>query len=247
MKVIYVIDSVTEINKKIDLLKNRIGNDIIFIVKASLVKLFQTYGYTVNAVYNNNLPKIIHTVLLKSEPCDVIYCKSSLNLNDKILNKFISTIGNKTKVVNVMPKYNAFENFGHWAYNIYVKSLFKTKDSLVSPKLQFLPEAFVTELLSSHFGNKLFEVNQNLCVNITFEDKELNKNLKEKTKLNKNLLIPVIVALTITIALLTTLVVAGKVNYLICLIFIFLYVLDIIFAIIYQCKLYFDKRFFDKD
>ena len=32
MKVIYVIDSVTDINSKIQLLKNRFGNDIYFVV-----------------------------------------------------------------------------------------------------------------------------------------------------------------------------------------------------------------------
>ena len=41
MKVIYVIDSVANITEKVQLLKNRFGNNIYFIVKANLVKTIQ--------------------------------------------------------------------------------------------------------------------------------------------------------------------------------------------------------------
>ena len=249
MKVIYVIDSVTDINSKIQLLKNRFGNDIYFVVKSKFLKIFQTYGYQTNAIYTKNLPEVIHTMLAKNEEIsDVVCLYSSLNINDRILNKFISAIQtNSGKVVNVCPNYNFFEDLGHSVYNIYVKSLFKNKDNLASAKIQYLPKEFVVELMTSHFGNKLFEINPKLCKNIYFEDKEFNNNLKTKTGFNKNLLVPIILALTLTIALFTTLVLCQGINYIGILIFIVLYLLDIVLTIIYQCKIYFDKRFFDKD
>jgi len=249
MKVIYVIDSVTDINSKIQLLKNRFGNDIFFVVKSKFVKIFQTYGYQTNAIYTKNLPEVIHTMLAKSNEIeDVICLHSCLNIDDKVLNKFIQAIQSNTgKVVNVCPSYNFFEDLGHSVYNLYVKSLFKNKDNLASAKMQYLPKAFVEELLTSHFGNKLFEINPGLCKNIHFEDKEFNKSLKTKTGFNKNLLVPIILALTLTIALVTALVLAQGINYIGILIFTVLYLLDIVLTIIYQCKIYFDKRFFDKD
>ena len=167
-----------------------------------------------------------------------------MEINDTILNKFLNAVKNKTKVVNVIPKYNLFENMSNAAYNVYVKSLFKTKDSMASPKLQFLPKAFVEELLYSHFGNKLFEVNEKLCVNITFEDKKINESLKAKAGLNRNMLIPLIAALVITALFILSIAIFKQINYIMILIFIFLYLLDIFFAIIYQCKLYFDERIF---
>ena len=136
---------------------------------------------------------------------------------------------------------------GNAIYNVYVKSLFKNQDNLASAKMQYLPKAFVEELLTSHFGNKLFEINPSLCKNIYFEDKEFNKNLKTKTGFNKNLLVPIILALTLAIVLFTTLVLCQGINYIGVLIFIVLYLLDIVLTVIYQCKIYFDKRFFDKD
>ena len=244
MKVVYVIDSVTGIQSKIDLLRNRFGNEILFVVKSNLIKIFETYGYKANAVYGKNLPKVIHSMLSKDEADDVVYCKSSLNIDNNILNRFLNAIKNKTRVVNVMPKYNIFESMSNAAYNVYVKSLFKTKDSMASPKLQFLPKAFVEELLTSHFGNKLFEVNEKLCVNITFDDKKINDNLKAKASLNRNMLIPLIAALVITALFILSVAIFKQINYIMILIFFFLYLLDIMFAIIYQCKLYFDERIF---
>ena len=132
-------------------------------------------------------------------------------------------------------------------YNLYVKALFKNQDNLASAKIQYLPKAFVEELLNSHFGNKLFEISPSLCKEIHYEDKEFNKSLKTKTGFNKNLLVPIILALTLTVALFTTFVLLQGINYIAALIFIVLYLLDIVLTIIYQCKIYFDKRFFDKE
>ena len=249
MKVIYVIDSVADINSKVQLLKNRFGDNIYFVVKANLVKIFQTYNYTVNAIYSKNLPEVIHNLLIKSNEVDnVVYLMSSLNINNTLLNKFVSAIqSNPDKIVNVCPNYSFFEQMSNAVYNIYVKALFKTHDSLASSKIQYLPKAFVSELLSSHFGNKLFEVNKSHCKEVYFEDKETNNSLKTKTGFNKNLLIPIIIALMITMALVATLICLQGINYIAALIFFALYILDAILTIIYQCKIYFDKRFFDRD
>ena len=93
MKVLYVVDSVVDISKKIDTIKNHFGGDILYIVKANLVKIFETYGHKANAVYHNNLPTVIQTLLLKHETLtDVVYLKSSVELDKKLLNKYISAI-----------------------------------------------------------------------------------------------------------------------------------------------------------
>ena len=183
-------------------MQNRFGKDIYYVAKANFVKIFQTYGYQVNAIYSKNLPEVIHTMLAKSEEIDdVVYLKNHyLNalktIKDAILNRFISTIqANSRKVVNVCPNYSFFEQLGNAAYNIYVKALFKNKDNLASAKMQYLPKEFVYEILTSHFGNKLFEINPNHCKELYYEDKEFNKNLKTKTGFNKNLLVPIILAL----------------------------------------------------
>ena len=242
MQVLFIVDSITEIKSKIDTLKFRFGNNIKFVVKAQFQSLFSTFGYKANAIYNKNLTRIIQTLVSKSNIEDIVLCKASLDFNKELLDKFVSSIGTGEKVVNVMPKYNGFERMCNNAYNIYVKSLFKIKDSLSSPKLQYLPAKFVEELIYTNFGNKLFELDSRMVKTIYVDDKEVNDSLKVKTKFDKYAIIPIIIALLISIALIVTLAFA-RVNYVAILIFVCLYFLDLIIAIIFQCKLYFDARF----
>ena len=44
MKVIFVVDSISEINNKINLLTNKFQTNIVYIVRADLVELFKTYN-----------------------------------------------------------------------------------------------------------------------------------------------------------------------------------------------------------
>ncbi len=242
MKIVFVVDSITDIKNKINLIQTYFGNNIVYVVKSHFLSIFETFGYKANAVYNKNLSELIHILLLKSDIEPVLLCYSSLNFDANLLTRFRSKIGNGEKIVNIMPKYNIFERIRNSAYNVYVKTIFKSKDSLISPKLQYLPVAFVVELLNSHFGNKLFETNPEYSSTLYIEDNNINASTKIKTKFNKFALIPIIVALLITMFLIISLAFIN-VNFIFVLIFVSLYILNIVFAIIYQCKIYFDARF----
>ena len=242
MKIIYVVDAISDLNKKIGLVKDRLGNNIFYIVKADLADLFKTYGYEPHAIYYKNLSKVINNLLYNTEDEDTIVCYASLKFDRTLLNNFANAIGNKTKIVNLSPKYNIFEKVCNSAYNVYVKYLFKIEDSLVSPKLQFLPEDFVTDFVNSHFSNRLFKLDSQCYKTITTEDKEINKSMKIKTKHLKYNLISLIIALVLTAGLLACIAYL-KVNYLIIFIFTILYILDAILLIIFQCKAKFDQRF----
>lgn len=242
MKVIFVVDSITDLNSKINMLKTRFGNEILYVVKSNLVDLVKTYGINPNAVYKNNYIKVMHILLSNNISNDIVICYSSIKLDNNLLNQFIARIGNKSKVVNVMPSYNTYEKICNSAYNVYVKSLFNVKDSLVSSKLQFLPASIVADLVATHFGNRLFLLDENISTTLYIEKGELNATLKQKTTFSKFHLIPIIAALIITMALIITLAFV-KVNYLVILIFVFVYVLDILLALIFQFKTKFDQRF----
>lgn len=243
MKVLFVIDSITDISKKLNLINNRFGNNIIYIVKANLLPLVQTYNIKPNAIYKNNLVKIIHT-LLEGNTDDIIICYSSIKFDDAFLTKFINKIGDKSKIVNVMPNYNFFERMCNNSYNCYVKALFKTKDSMISSKLQFIPAVFAIELASSHFGNRLFEIGPQYTTTLYMENDETNSTLKQKVKFNKFHLVLIIAALIITVGLLLCLAFTNF-NYGVILTFIGLYVLDAILTIIFHCKAKFDQRFIE--
>ena len=242
MKVVYVVDSITELNNKINLLKMKFGDNLFYVVRADLVDLFKTYGFQPNAVYYKNLTKVVHNLLINCNIDDVVICYSSLKFDNTLLTKFINAIGNKTKIVSVEPKYNALERVCNSAYNIYVKSLFKIKDSMISPKLQFIPSEILIELLSSHLGNRLFEVPTEINKTITVENEEINKSMKTKTHPLKYNLIALIVALIVTIGLLASIAYL-KSNYVAILICVISYVLDFLLTAIFLCKAKFDQRF----
>lgn len=242
MKVVYVVDCITNLTKKINLITNKFGNNILYIVRADLVDLFKTYGFTANAVYYKNLTEVTHALLLKTNVDDLLICYSSLNFDHALLDKFANKIGDKTKIVNLMPNYNSFEQMCNSAYNIYVKSIFKIKDSLISHKLQFIPSVYATDLLSSHLGNRLFEIKPEYIKNVYVDNKEINKSTKTKSHSIKYDLISIIIALAITAGLLASIAYL-KVNYLIILSCVILYILDITLTIIIHCKAKFDQRF----
>ena len=95
MKVVFVIDSVNNLNTKLNMLKTRFGGDILFVVKSNLVELVKTYNINPNAVYSNNFIKPIHILLGYNLGNDIVICYSSVELDNNILNKFISKIGDK--------------------------------------------------------------------------------------------------------------------------------------------------------
>lgn len=242
MKVVYVIDSISKLENKIINLTNHFGNDIMYVVKADLVDLFKTYEHQIHAIYYNNLSSVIHSLLSKSNLDDVVVCYSSLEFDTKLFNNFKNKIGDKKKVVNVIPKENFLEKMCDCVYNIYVKSLFKVKDSFASPKLQFLPKEFVIQLIDSHFGNRLFELSEAHVTNLYIEDEPVNSSLKIKTKPAKYNIISLIIALVLTIGLLAC-IAFTKIHYIVILVFIICYLLDLILVIIFQSKAKFDQRF----
>ena len=242
MKLVYVVDSVADIKNKIDMLQTRFGNKIYFVVKSPFQSLFKSFGYNINAVYTKNLAKVLHTMLLKCTADDFLLCYSSLKLDNQLLNKFLSKIGDGRKFVNLVPNYNVFEQIGDGIYNVYVKTMFKNKDSLASPKLQYIPKEYMLDLLSSHIANKMFEIDPRFVINVYIEDKEINKSAKIKCKTSRFMLIPVIIALLLAVATIITLAFVRP-NFLFWLVMVFLLLLDIIIAIIFTCKNKFDARF----
>lgn len=242
MKVVYVIDSISDFKQKINLIKNRFPCEILFVVRADLLPLVDTYGIKAHAIYYNNLTRIIHTLLINSSLSDVIICYASLKFNNQLLINFSNSIGDKSKIVCLKPNYNAFDRFNNAIYNVYVKSLFKIKDSLISPKLQFIPEEVLLQLLTSHLGNRLFEYPNEFIKNVYIDNPEINKTSKPKTDSLKIGLLSIIITLVLTASLLACIAYLTT-NFIVITIFVLMYILNISLTIIFLCKTRFDQRF----
>jgi len=241
MKLVCVVDSLTDIKNKLEFL-SQFKSNTLFIVFSPFEEIVKTFGITPNAIYTNKLAQIMHIAIEEDGVEDTIIYYTSLNLTAELVNQFLKQIGNKNKVVNLHPKYNIFEKMYNSVYNNYVKGVFKLKDSLCSPKLQFLPKACVEELLSSHIANRMFMLKEGKSVELTSEDKFINKTSKPKYKFNKFHLIPIIVTLLLTAGLLTCLATL-KPNFILIISFVALFILNIIIYTIFNFKNHFDDRF----
>lgn len=239
MQIICIVDSINNLKTNINTLQFHFGENIKYVVKAEFVPLFKTFEYPINAIFGKNLSSVLTKVVSSND--DLVLYRTSLDLNYNLINRFLSHT-NKGKAVNIIPKYNFFEQFGNSVYNTYVNSVFKIKDSLASNKLQYLPAGFVAELLDSHFANKLFELNPSHVINIYIEDNETSKALKTKTNFTKQRILFAIISLAITIALILSMA-FFKINFLFVFIYIMAYTLDVCLAILFKCKAKFDNRF----
>ena len=242
MKIIYVVDSISNLKHKISLFESQIPCDMLYVVRADLVPIFETYGYKPNAVYYKNLTEITHNLLLGCTVDDILIYYSSLDIDKPLLNKFCTSIGDKSKIVTLMPSYNAIESAANSIYNVYVKSLFHVKDSLISAKLQFIPSAYSIELISTHFGNRLFETNPQTTKTVYNDNFTINKSMKSNFKPLRSCLLSIIIALIITATMLATIAYVTT-NFIAISIFVVMYILNVFLTIIFLCKQRFDYRF----
>lgn len=242
MKIIYVVDSISNLKQKITLFQNQIPCDMLFVVRADLVQIFETYGYKPNAVYYKNLTEITHHLLLDCKVDDILMYYSSFNIDKTLLNKFCLSIGDKSKIVTLMPNYNIFEAATNRIYNIYVKSLFHVKDSLISAKLQFIPAAYSVELMKTHLGNRLFETNPEHTKIVYNDNQDINTSMKSHFKPLKSYLLSLIIALVITATMLATIAYVTT-HFIFIAFYVVLYILNILLTTIFLCKQRFDHRF----
>lgn len=243
MKVAYIVDSLTDFTKRINLISSKFGhNNIYFIVRADLMPVFETFSYTAHAVYYKKLSTVLHLLLQNTKRDDVVIYNASLHITENLLNKFIRNIKDGSKIVSLSPTYSRFETMVNSLYNKYVQSLFNIEDSLVSSKLQFIPAAFVNELLKSHISNRLFSLNPEISASFTSDHPLVNKTSKSTySKLKLNLIFS-ISFLVITMLFMLSIAYL-KIKILGCFIFAILIILNTVIYCISNFKMRFDSRF----
>ena len=243
MKVAYIVDSLTDFSKRIELITKKFGREkIYFIVRADLMPFFETFSYTAHAVYYKKLTTVLHLLLQNTQKDDVVICHASLHLTENLLNKFLYFIKGGNKLVSLVPEYSNVEKTFNSLYNRYVRSIFNVEDSLVSSKLQYIPQPFVEELLQTHISNRLFNVNPELCTFFTSEHPLVNSTSKSTyPKLKINLIFTMTSLIIVALFLLSLAYI--KIKFVGCFLFVLLIILNVVLAFIAHFKQRFDHRF----
>lgn len=189
MQTFFVIDDTKNLNQKINLIINNIGDDIRFFVKTNLytqISSNQTIMKNLAGVYKDNeimkIDEYIHSD--KYPSCESVFlCYSSVEFDEKLLISIREKADCGYDSVFVRPKRNWWGKFSDWVYKKFAKFMFGVEDSCYSPKIQYMSKDFVEYLKETTFCNHIFDVRKKYVVDVI--DKTQKSSLNAKTTFNK--------------------------------------------------------------
>ena len=193
MQTFFVIDSTKDLDKKVDMIINNVGDDIKFFVKANLYTQITHNSFVIKNIvgaYKNNEKRKIDEYL-HSEKCVIdatMLYYSSVDIDSNLLAKLREKAMAGYDSVFVKPKQNFFQKIGDWIYKTFAMFLYGVSDATCSPKLQIMSKAFMEHLQDTTFCNHILEVKYKAVVEV-----EKNKTINPKVKFNKYYLYDLIV------------------------------------------------------
>lgn len=199
MEILFVVDSIDDIEHKISLLEV-FGADIKFFIQSKYVAKIIKNKFIVNrvvAIYNNNINETIDKYLKdeKYKPKQTLLCYSSVTLNSDIINKIRDNLQFKPTVIYLKKKLNWWSKFKLWFYQKVVKLIFGLNDEYASIKLQYFSEELMEIFVQTNFKNHIFSIPNSLAVEL---DKGKESSYYNKQKFNKNYLYnPIIICLVL--------------------------------------------------
>lgn len=189
MEILFIIDTIEDLDKKISLINNFEAN-IKFFVKSDLVAKLINNKFVIDnivSIYNKNINETIDKYLKSGDykPTKTLLYYASAPITAEVVNKIKNNIALKPSTIYVKKKFNAWAKFKIWLYQKLVKLIFGLNDAYASVKLQYLSAEFMVELAETNFKNHVFEVPKSLTLEI---DKQDEKQYYPKVKFNKNYL-----------------------------------------------------------
>lgn len=200
MQTFFVIDSVDNLQQKIDLISNNIGDDIKFFVKTSLFTKINNNSFVINnllGIYEKNEKEKIDEYI-KSEKFNldsIFLYYASVSVSVDTLKTIHSKMSFGYDSIFVEPKRNVFEKFTTWCYDKISQLVFRVKDACCSTKVQYLSKNFVEHLKQTSFNNHILDVP--FSYKVSEQDKSNCKSLQDKIKFSKFLIYDLIALFSI--------------------------------------------------
>ncbi len=186
MEILFVIDSIEDLNRKISLLEAT-GADIKFFVNAKYVtKVMQNKNILTNiqAIYNNNINETIDNYLKddKYQAQSALLYHSSVKLTKEILDYVRELIAFNPSTVYVKKRFSFWTKIKLWFYQKLVKLLFDFEDAYASTKFQYFSKEIMQVFSETNFKNHVFAIPNSLSLEISDKDKKTYYN---KPKFNR--------------------------------------------------------------
>lgn len=194
MEILFVIDSIENLDHKLGLLEP-LGANVRFFVKSDLVaSLIKKKDIVKNiiAIYNHNVNITIDKYLRKEDyvPKDTLLYYSSAELTAEMIGNIRDHLVLKPDTIHVKKKLNWWARLKLWFYNKVVKILFGYTDAYASTKLQYFSARLMEAYRETSFKNHIFEIPNTMTIAL---EKGNEQSYYTKTKFNKNYLLNPIV------------------------------------------------------
>lgn len=189
MEVLFIIDDINELERKISLF-NALGVDIKFFVSSKHTATILGNKQIVNdivAIYKNNVNITIDKYIKSPnyKPQETILYYSSAELDVAMIEEIRNKLNIKPDTIYVKKRFNWWQKFKLWVYTNIIKLIFGVKDEYASVKLQYFSVEAMQAFVETSFKNHIFSVSNALFVEI---DKAKEASYYNKPNFNKNCL-----------------------------------------------------------
>ena len=189
MEILFIIDQVEDLDKKIKLL-GPFSSDVKFFVQSDIVpKLIRKKKIVkqIVAMYSKNVNVTIDKYLRQENynPTDTLIYYSSAELTAEMVNAVRERLEFKPDTITFKKKLNWWGRTKLWFYNALVKILFGAEDGYASLKLQYFSADMMEVFKATSFKNHIFKWPNEISIELE-QGKE--QSYYNKTKFNKNYL-----------------------------------------------------------
>ena len=241
MEVLFVLDSVENIEHKISLLES-FGADIKFFVHSKYVAQIIKNKFIVNRVvgiYNNNINATIDKYLNEQQyksTATLLYY-STANPTNEMINKIREYLQFKPNVIYIKKKMNWWGRFKLYFYQKFIKFMFGLNDEYASVKLQYFNAELMEAFRQNGFKNHIFSIENSLSIELA---EEQVGNYYSKPKFNKNYLYnPMVICLILICYIVAERFIALP-------FWVYLFIVAMILAVIINWVVMIIKNVFDK-
>ena len=191
MEILFVVDSIKDLDRKISLITDTFGVNIKFFVSAKHVKdlaknkdivgkIASIYSSSVNVAIDQYLKSNVYT------PKPTILYVSSAELTTRVIEGFRENLKLAPHTIYLKKTCTWWDRFKLWFYKKVINTIFGMKDEFASVKLQYFSAEVMSELAETNFRNHIFSLENSLTIEVSEEEA---KSHYYGFKFNKRLLL----------------------------------------------------------
>lgn len=189
MEILFIVDTVKDIERKISLLEN-LGEDIKFFVYSKCVTKLVGNKEVLDkivAIYNKNVNVTIDKYLNSKDyvPTQTLLYYASAELTAELVDNIRENLKLNPSTIYVKKKFSFWDKFKFWFYKKIIKLIFGIEDECASVKVQYFSTKLMEVLAKTNFKNHIFSIPKALNIELKKEDA---KSYYNRTKFDKNYL-----------------------------------------------------------